>query len=39
MEGAFIRVVGDAELFDLFKDRPVVLIGKAGNQKLLLWTR
>ena len=37
IEGTSVRVLTDAELLDLFKDRPVALIGPSGRQRLLLF--
>ena len=37
ISGTSIRVLSDAELLDFFKDRPVALVGRAGNQKLILF--
>ena len=34
--GTSIRVLSDEELLAMFKDRPVALVGKPGNQRLLL---
>jgi hypothetical protein len=36
VEGTSIRILSDAELLDLFKDRPVALIGPAGRQRLIM---
>lgn len=34
--GTSIHVVNDEQLLDLFRDRPVALVGSPGNQQLLL---
>ena len=35
--GTSIRVLSDAELLEFFKDRPVALVGRKGNQRLILF--
>src|SRR6267378_4388887 len=35
--GTSIRVLSDAELLDFFKGRPVALVGRSGNQRLILF--
>src|SRR5437660_11202518 len=35
--GTSIRVLSDAELLEFFKDRPVALVGRPGNQRLILF--
>jgi len=37
ISGTSIRVLSDAELLDFFKDRPVALVGRSGNQRLILF--
>jgi len=36
IEGTPIRIVSDEELLDIFKGRPVALVGQPGHQQLLL---
>jgi len=35
--GTSIRVLSDAELLEFFKGRPVALVGRSGNQRLILF--
>jgi hypothetical protein len=35
IKGTSIRILSDEELLDLFKDRPVALVGAPGDQQLL----
>lgn len=35
--GTSIRVLSDAQLLEFFKDRPVALVGRSGNQRLILF--
>src|SRR5207244_3470686 len=35
IEGTSVRILSDAELLDLFKGRPVALVGPPGKQTLL----
>jgi hypothetical protein len=34
-----VKVIGDEELFALFPDRPIALIGKPGHQQLVFFDR
>jgi hypothetical protein len=37
IEGTSVRILSDTELLDLFKGRPVALVGPPGKQTLLLF--
>ena len=37
IEGTSVRILSDAELLDLFKGRPVALVGPPGKQQLLIF--